>query len=185
MSLDTLDVDNDGLSTVSAGAAIISKPASKDPTWMDSVGYMAHGAMAIGSAYLSYQQSKEAAASRASSYRIQQIQAKTMEYQAKVQAKADIMQLQTQFNRVMANNAVMAAAQGRRGGSVEQIAKAAEAKFNWDKDFTKLSSEIQSGGYKAQAEQYALAANTASTGKDVAFSKMMMDVGTSLYSIGD
>lgn len=69
---------------------------------------------------------------------------------AGLQADYTAANLKREFNRTMASNAVIAAAQGRSGGSVEQIASAAEAQYNWDADFSQLSAEYQELGINAQ-----------------------------------
>ncbi len=123
---------------------------------------------------------------KSQSYKVQKYQAETRAKIAKMQGKADALQLQRQFNQTMASNTVMAAAQGRRGGSVEQIGMAAEQQFNWDADFTKLSAQIEESGYRAQASQYGMAAGTALMGGAAgAISGGLQDIGTSLYQIGD
>ena len=129
----------------------------------------------IGSAY-----------AQSSQYKIQQIQAKQKAEVAKMQGEADSLNLLRDFNKTMASNIVMAAAQGRSGGSVEQIASAAEAQYNWDADFTKLSAEIQAGGYQAQAAQYGIAGTQAMVGGTLGtIQKGLQTYATSLYKIGD
>jgi len=129
----------------------------------------------IGSAY-----------AQSSQYKIQQIQAKQRAEIAKMQGEADSLNLLRDFNKTMASNVVMAAAQGRSGGSVEAIASAAEAQYNWDTDFTKLSAEIQSRGYQAQAAQYGIAGTQAMVGGTLGtIQKGLQTYATSLYKIGD
>lgn len=156
----------------------------KTSSMLDSVGNLAHGLTAIGSAYLGYQQRKMATEDRASSYRIKAIQASVKAQQAKLQGKADILQMQTKFNRTMASNVVMSAAQMRSGGSVEAMASAAKEQFNWDVDFTELSAEIEATGSISQATQYGIAADATKSATLADMASTVVDVGTSLYSIG-
>ena len=125
------------------------------------------GITAIGSAYAQY-----------ASYQIQEIQtdsqnriaamqyemdAKQAEvsvqrtelaaYQSSIQGKYDVLQMQQSLNKTLASNAVMSAAQNRTGGSAAAISSAATAEFNWDKDFTELSSSITQGDYNQEIIQ--------------------------------
>ena len=103
-----------------------------------------------------------------------------------MQGEADALQLQRQFNQTMASNTVMAAAQGRSGGSVEGIAQAAEQQYNWDADFTKLSAQLQESGYQSQAQQYGNAASSALVGGSLgAITGGFQQMGQSLYTIGN
>mgnify|MGYP000503973946 FL=1 len=120
------------------------------------------------------------------SYKIKKYQAQTRAKISKMQGEADSLMLQRQFNKTMASNTVMAAAQGRSGGSVEGIATAAQQQLNWDQDFTKLSAEIEEKGYQAQATQYGKAAGASLIGGSLgAVTGGYMDYQKSLYKIGD
>jgi len=119
-------------------------------------------------------------------YDIQKMEAKTRAKIAKMQGEADALTLRRQFNQTMASNVVMAAAQGRIGESVMGIARAAEAQFRWDADFTRLSAQIQESGYQAQAAQYGLAGRTALIGGGLgAITKGLGTIEQSLYKIGE
>jgi len=119
-------------------------------------------------------------------YDIQKMEAKTRAKIAKMQGEADALTLQRQFNQTMASNVVMAAAQGRTGPSVIGIARAAEAQFRWDVDFTRLSAQIQESGHQAQAVQYGIARKTALIGGGLgAVAGGLMGMEKSLYEIGD
>ncbi len=91
------------------------------------------------------------------SMKVQKYQAETRAKIAKLNGKATALNLTNDFNKSMASDAVIAAAQGRSGGSVAGIARAAEAQYNWDVDFAELSAQIQESGYTAQATQYGMA----------------------------
>ena len=120
------------------------------------------------------------------SYKIKKYQAQTRAKIAKMQGEADSLMLQRQFNKTMASNTVMAAAQGRSGGSVEGIAQAAEQQYNWDADFTKLSAQLQESGYQSQAQQYGNAASSALVGGSLgAITGGFQQMGQSLYTIGN
>ncbi len=120
------------------------------------------------------------------SYKIKKYQSQTNAKIAKMKGEADSLQLQRQFNKTMASNAVMAAAQGRRGVSVEGVAQAAQQQLNWDQDFTKLSAEIEESGYQSQAAQYGKAASASLLGGSIgAITGAGMDYQKSLYTIGD
>ena len=92
------------------------------------------------------------------SMKVQKYQSETQAKIAKLNGKATALNLTNDFNKSMASDAVMAAAQGRSGGSVAGIARAAEAQYNWDVDFAELSAKIQESGYTAQAAQYGMGA---------------------------
>lgn len=146
-------------------------------TPLDFAKYSAIGSTisGIGSAYAQSQ-----------SYKIKKYQAQTRAKMAKMEGEASALMLQQQFNKQMASNAVMAAAQGRSGGSVEGIATAAAQQLNWDQDFTKLSAEIEESGYQAQARQYGMAASSSLLGGTLdAVGGGYMDYQKSLYQIGD
>ena len=120
------------------------------------------------------------------SYQIKKYQAQTRAKIAKMEGEAAALQMQQQFNKQMASNAVMAAAQGRSGGSVEQIGMAAQQQYNWDADFTKLSAQIEESGHRSQATQYGRAASTSLIGGTLdAIGGGYMDYQKSLYQIGD
>lgn len=141
---------------------------------------------AIGSGIGSMITGIGSAFAKSEGYKVQKYQAETRAKIAKMQGKADALQLQRQFNQTMASNTVMAAAQGRSGGSVEGISRAAQQQFNWDADFTQLSAQIEESGYRAQASQYGTAASTALIGGAAgAISGGLQDIGKSLYQIGD
>jgi len=96
-----------------------------------------------------------------------------------------MLQLQRDFNKTMASNAVLSVAQGRSGATVTAIGEAAEAQLNWDKDFTRLNTVSQVMGYMAQAEQADIAASAKKTvGTLSAIGSGLSSAGTSLYSIG-
>jgi len=82
---------------------------------------------------------------------IERYRAKTNAAIAKVQGKQTALALNNAFNKTMASNAVLSAAQMRRGGSVTQIANAAEDQYNWDLDFADMSNKIQEIGLDALA----------------------------------
>lgn len=107
-------------------------------------------AMAVGSTILGGIASKN-------SYKIQKYQAQTNAKLAAMKGKETAMNLSMEFNKSMASDMVMAAAQGRRGGSVEAIASAAEKQYNWDVDYAKFSAKLQESGFTSQASQYGMA----------------------------
>jgi len=86
---------------------------------------------------------------REAQLRIQKANAKVQSAQASMQGALYGMQLEAKFNKAMASDAVMAASQHRRGGSVQAIAQAATKQFNWDMDFAEMSTEIQMMGAEA------------------------------------
>ena len=91
------------------------------------------------------------------SMKAQKYQSETRAKIAKMNGKATALNLTEDYNRGRASDIVMAAAQGRSGGSVAGIARAAEAQYNWDVDFAELSAQIQETGHTAQAQQYGVA----------------------------
>ena len=70
----------------------------------------------------------------------------------------------------IASNAVMAAAQGRRGPTVTAVGSAAQAQYNWDVEFSELSRDIQTKGLDSMALSASKAAQTTS---DSAMSSML------------
>lgn len=144
------------------------------PSTGAGIGSIGSAISGIGSAYAQKAQ-----------YDIEAMNAKANARVAKIQGEADSLQLLKDFNKTMASNAVISAAQGRSGGSVTQIAQAAEAQYNWDSDFTKLSAQIQSSGYIAQAEQKKIAGKQAFIGGSLSsIGGSTQQYGTSLYKIG-
>ncbi len=118
------------------------------------------------------------------SYDIQAIQSKTAAARARLQGNVDALELTKNFNKTQASNAVMAAAQGRKGGSVDAIASAAESQLNWDATFMKLTNDItyqqqmsKASGYKS-AGLISMGMGTASAGVEG------MKTAQKLYSIG-
>ena len=145
------------------------------PGVMAGIGAVGSIASGIGSSYASSAQ-----------YKIAKSQASVNAKIAKVQGEADALNLLRQFNQTQASNVVMAAAQGRSGGSVSAVASAARTQYQWDADFTKLSSQIQQVGYKGQEAQYSLASKQAMIGGTLSsVADTAMNVGTALYKIGD
>ena len=100
---------------------------------------------------------------QASSIKIQEanlgVQAKVSE----MEGKAYGMNLQADFNKAMASDAVIAASQMRKGGSVTAISDAAERQFNWDIDYAKFATDIKMKGYNADMNALKTASNTAMT----------------------
>lgn len=146
-------------------------------TPLDFAKYSAVGSVisGIGGAYAESQ-----------SYKIKKYQAQTRAKIAKMEGEASSLMLQRQFNKQMASDVVMAAAQGRSGPSVTGIARAAAQQLNWDQDFTKLSAEIEEKGYQSQVAQYGRAAGAALLGGTLGkITGGMMDYQKSLYAIGD
>lgn len=137
-------------------------------------GAIASGVTAVASAYA---QSKQ--------YEIQAIQRKINAKIAKLQGEEDSLALLQNFNKAQASNAVIAAAQGRSGATVQAIGSAAESQLNWDIDYTKMSSEIQAQGYSAEAKQLESAAKTSLIGGTLsAIGKTSSDIAYNRYSIG-
>lgn len=119
------------------------------------------------------------------SYKVQSMQAGTSARMARLQGDRDALSLIQQFNKSMASDTVMAAAQGRSGGSVSAIASASEAQFNWDSDFTELSAKIREEGYLAQKKQAEIASDYAMIGGITsALTGAGASAASSLYSIG-
>ncbi len=87
----------------------------------------------------------------------QKYQAETNAKIAKMQGKNVALSLSQEYNKSRASDVVMAAAQNRRGGSVEGIARASEQQYNWDVDYAEMSANLQESGLEAQAKQYDIA----------------------------
>jgi len=149
----------------------------------------------IGAGLAQYGQSMVQSAS----YGIQQndafvgaFSAQVQQRASRLQGKADVLALTKDFNKSMASDAVMGAAQNRKGGSVAAVASAAQSQYDWDKDFTEMSTKIAESGYKSQyiaemgrAEQAGIAADAAKKiGMSSAIGSTLSSVGSSLYSIG-
>ena len=123
--------------------------------------------------------------------KVQESEQKIAEMNARVQAKAAEMQgnlaglrLSQEYNKQAGQNAVIAAAQGRRGGSVQAMSMAAKSELDWDKEFLALSTQIQVSGYQSQAEQHALAAKAAKSSIYSTLAGATIDAATSAYTIG-
>jgi len=131
---------------------------------MASAGTIAGGVLGVASAYTSYQgqlQQAKGYEAQAVSYTMKARSLKAAKSSAKLNGKITALNLNTYFNDTMANQAVMNAAQGRRGATVEAIASAAETQYNWDLDYSELSTEYEIHGI--EADRYsALAAAKAS-----------------------
>jgi len=122
---------------------------------------------------------------QSSQYKIQEMQSRTMAKVAKLEGEAQALQLHHRYNKTMASNVVMAAAQGRSGASVEAMAGAARQQFNWDADFTRLAADIEAHGHQSQAAQYGIAAESAMMGGSLsAIQGGLQQYATSLYKIG-
>ena len=63
------------------------------------------------------------------------------------------------FNNTMASNAVMAAAQGRSSGSgsIDAMAKESVSQYEWDRDYSELSTEYETRGADIAASDAKLA----------------------------
>jgi len=104
---------------------------------------------------------------------------------ARIQAKADSATMQTSYNELMANNVVMAAAQGRQAtGSVEAIAQTTESSYNWDRDFSQLSAEYEIYGAKIQAEDARLAAQRTRRAGQQVFAMGLLNTATKAAQVG-
>jgi len=144
------------------------------PERMAAYGITTSAITGIGSAY-----------AQKISYDIAAINAKTKAKVAKVQGEADALTMLREFNKSQARDAVMAAAQGRSGGSVSKIANAAEEQLNWDTMFAKLSTGISVDSMLSQSAQMRAAGTQAFIGGSLAsISSSAMKTATSLYSIG-
>ena len=110
-----------------------------------------------------------------SQLRIQKANAKVLSAQAKMQGALYGMKLESNFNKSMASDAVIAASQHRRGGSVAAISQAATKQFNWDMDFAEMSTEIQMMGYDANIASLDSAQNAA-------FGEGLLNAGISAYT---
>lgn len=122
------------------------------------------GAAGVASAYSSYQSGRMAAKgyeSQALAYNMKARGLKHGQRIAKLQGKITALNLNTHFNDAMANQVVMNAAQGRRGATVESLASSAEKQYNWDLDYSELSTQYEIHGLKAE-EHAALAAEAGS-----------------------
>ena len=133
---------------------------------------VAFAALAGLQAIQSYSSAKVAAAG----HKVQQFKYETDSKLAKMNSNNVALQLSRQFNNTMASNAVMAAAQGRSGATVEAVGRAAEAQYNWDMDFAELSRDIQTRGIDAMATSSKMAAKTSS---DAALTNMLGSAGMS------
>lgn len=143
--------------------------------------YAAAAAAGVG---LQVAQSYFGAKAAASEAKITQYKYEVDSKLAKMNSNKIALDLTRQFNNTMASNAVIAAAQGRSGGSVEAIGRAATAGYNWDIDFAELSRDIQTKGLDSMA----LGAKQASKEYQKSAIPSMLGTalvgGTKLYSIG-
>ena len=89
--------------------------------------------------------------------RINAAQSKTAAAIARMEASKTALGLQMNFNRRMGADAVVAASQNRRGGSVDAIANAAAEALDWDLAFAKLSGDINYSNRMAESSSYSQA----------------------------
>lgn len=126
-----------------------------------------------------------ASISQSFGYDVQEIQARTQAKFAEVQGKATGLELLKRYNQSSGQDAVVAAMQGRSGGSVAAMASSAESQYDWDKAFNDISTQVRVQGYQSQADQYKLASKSALVGGAIS-AATGFGIGTakSLYSIG-
>lgn len=143
-------------------------------TTAGTIGSIGSGISALGAAYI-----------QSTSLEIQQIQAKTAAKQAEIMGKSYALELSKRFNKTQATNAVVAAAQGRSGGSVNAIASAAQEQYNWDSMYSSISSGMTVRSMEEQASQYGAAAKTSLIGGALgSIQGTGQDIATNLYNIG-
>lgn len=130
----------------------------------------------VATGILQASQSYFGAKAQSYQYKTQQFKYETDAKLAKMNSNNVALQLSRQFNNTMASNAVIAAAQGRKGPTVEAVGRAAEAQYNWDVDFTELSRDIQARGIESMALSAETAAKTTSKS---AISNMLGTAGMS------
>jgi len=111
----------------------------------------------------------------AAAARINAAQSKTAASIAKMEASKTALSLQMNFNKRMGADAVVAASQNRRGGSVDAIANAAAEALDWDLGFAKLSGDINYSNRMAESSSY-------STAGQVAQGAGFLSAGVSLFS---
>lgn len=149
-----------------------------------STGMGAAGYASVAGLGIQVAQSYFGAKAAASEAKITQYKYEVDSKLAKMNSNKVALDLTRQFNNTMASNAVIAAAQGRSGGSVEAIGRAATAGYNWDMDFAELSRDIQTKGLDSMA----LGARQASVEYSKSAIPSMLGTalvgGTKLYSIG-
>lgn len=147
-------------------------------------GMSAAGYASIAGVGIQLAQSFFGAKAAASEAKITQYKYEVDSKLAKMNSNKVALELTRQFNNTMASNAVMAAAQGRRGGSVDAIGRAATAGYNWDINFAELSRDIQTKGLDAMA----MGAKQASINYEKSAIPNMLGQavvgGAKLYSIG-
>ena len=111
----------------------------------------------------------------AAAARINAAQSKTAAAIARMEASRAALSLQMNFNKRMGADAVTAASQNRRGGSVDAIANAAAQSLDWDLAFAKLSGDINFSNRIAESSSYSTAGQTAQ-------SAGYLSAGVSLFS---
>ncbi len=112
--------------------------------------------------------------------KIQKYQAETNAKLAEMQGKADGLSLASSYNKTQATNAVVSAAQNRRGGSVTAISDAAESGYEFDLQMVELGAYMQTSGYETNAQMAKL------SGKQSIFSGLLgaAQTASNIYSIG-
>lgn len=97
---------------------------------------------------------------QALAYKMQEAAMKEQSAQARAMAKLNNLKLTQKYNDTAANQAVMFASQGRSfsSGSIQNIMRRDAEKFEWDKEYMKISGEYQSIGMLADAKGFGLSA---------------------------
>lgn len=126
-----------------------------NPSYSNPINYaqISAGITGFGSVFANYSSSMAQAGSyeaQALSYTAKARGLKTDQKKAKLAGKQTALQLNSYFNESMANQVVMSAAQGRRGGSAQAVGEAATAQYNWDLDYTELATQVEISGLKAE-----------------------------------
>ncbi len=89
-----------------------------------------------------------------SAARISAAESKTAAKVAEMNAKSTSLALEQKYNNQMASDAVIAASQNRRGGSVAAIRSSAADALDWDLEYTRLGGDLAYMNRMAEASSY-------------------------------
>jgi len=109
----------------------------------------------------------------------------TSRQQAKMRASSVSADLASDFNNTMANNAVIAAAQGRKfDGSVQAQAQAGQQQYYWDQNMSDLSLDYELNGLDAEDYRSRIAQQQAESNAQINLFTSLLGTAASTASLG-
>jgi hypothetical protein len=96
-------------------------------------------------------------------------------------AKNTALKLNEDYNKQMASNMVIAAAQNRRGGSVQGMASAAESEYEWDLAYAAFEGDLNYLNRMSEADSAGRAADAAGIGARTSLGMGLLNAGIAGY----